>query len=336
MRFNKVLLKQENDKDCGKSALRMLLSYVHNSEYYLTLAVEGGSDNFLSIKKIAERHGVTLTGKKLTAVSEIKALKQPFIAQTSDGGVNHFVVGVIKGGKLLINDPSGESYSFVLKKLTKLLFTNILIVESFSREKALPARKIKYRTEAFVWEILFVALIGVGFLFMGSDDLTLISYISFTLAALAKIVEQQVMLKSLAQFDEAYIKPLIVAQKEMNKKDFVAIQNAKQIAFSLPIQLFSRLLSVLLVTIVLAYNNYYLLVICLLTIVGALFLTKTTLSKTAAEWDLKKVETKLFSKSNEVRADNYKQVTAETNKLAKKQIYYSVIALLPWRPLSFF
>ncbi len=327
MRFTKVLLKQVNTQDCGKTALRMLLAYVHNSEHYLTLPVEGQSDNFLTIKKIAERDGVILTGKKITDITYTKELKQPFIAQTSEGGVNHFVLGLVKRGKLLINDPSGETYAFSLKKMLDLPFTNILIVDSFTKQAPLKPLKIIHRLSAFIWEVLFVLLIGLGFLFMGSEDLSLISYISFTLAAISKIIEQQVVIKSLTAFDELYIKPIITNQKEMSKKDFTALQTAKQVVISLPLQLFSRLLSVILITVILAYNNYYLLIICLLSIVGALFLTKVTLIKSPAEWKLKEVESKLFGKSPEARSENYTKVIEETNKLAKKQIYYTVIAL---------
>lgn len=328
MRFNKVLLVQTSEKDCGKAALRMLLAYVHNSENYLTLSLEGGSDNFLSIKNLAERNGgVILSGKKVFALSDFKGIEGPFIAQSNEGGVNHFVLCLIKGKKLLINDPSGEYYAIKLKELNKLIFTNILIVDSVTKKDPPKAVKIRYRMQAFIYEILFVLLLGFGFLFMGNEDLSLLSYISFTLAALSKIIEQQFVLKSLGRFDKCYVTPLIAGEKEMSKVQFQSIQTAKQVVFGFPLQLFTRFLNVLLITIILAYNNYYLLVICLFSIIGALFLTKGTLTKTRTEWELKAREVKLFSKNKEIRSEIYQVVINETNKLAKKQIYYTVIAL---------
>ncbi|OQC10145.1 MAG: Peptidase C39 family protein [Tenericutes bacterium ADurb.Bin087] len=320
-----VRLTQTNPNECGKTVLRMLLAFTHRDKHYLTLPLSGNFDNFLAITKKAKEHGVELLGYKLDGIEEVKNVKGPFVMHLSKDDTNHFVLAEYKKGKLSIADPSGEFYVLSLKTIEKYFISNILVVNCVESVKSPPAIKFTKRYTALFFHTLFLALLLLGFAFLGHISLDLISYVSFTLAAIVKIVEQQVIMNDLQKFDTLYIAPRVAGIKENFTKKFEALQHAKQVIFSRPLQLFSAITSTLLITIILVLNNYYFVIISMLLIVVALLEVRSSIKGSSKTFNLEAKISNLAKEKGEGKITLYNDIISDSTNIAAWRVYRSII-----------
>ena len=320
-----VRLTQNNPHECGKAVLRMLLAITHRDKRYLTLPLSGNFDNFLSITKKAKEYGVELLGYKLDSIEEVKNVKVPFIMHLSKDDTNHFVLAEFKKGKLSIADPSGEFYVLSLKNIKKYFISNILVVNCVEKVENPPLVKFKQRYGALIFHSLFLIFLLIGFAFLGHASLDLISYVSFTLAAILKIIEQQVIMKNLQKFDDLYIAPRLVNIKDNFKYKFKVLQEAKTVVFSRPLLLFSAISSTLLITIILVLNNYYFVIISVLLMIVALIEVKRGIKGSAKTFELEVKLSSLAKENNEKRMRLYKEIINDSTHIAAWRVYRSII-----------
>lgn len=325
MKLKNVLLTQQGNSDCGVTALRMLLAYVHQDVNYLTLKLPDKLDNFLAMSHVASKYGVELIGYNVSDKGALRTIKEPFIAQLSRGGTNHFVVAEIKGAKIYINDPSGDYYVLPYISGEKYFISNLLVVNYVEKLPRLPKIKMRPRYLSLSLQFIFLALISVGFLFLGSEQLDLISYIAFTLAALVKISEQHVLLQTMTKFDRQYTKAFLQRPSKDFKRDYERFQQAKVTFISEPLAIFNAITTVLFMSVLLILNNALLLIISLFLIVLSFFVTKEATTKRFKTWTLARLEADLVKSSANSRVMTYEAVMHKSAALAKVIVYQNII-----------
>ncbi len=325
MKLHKVLLKQQTTHDCGVTALRMLLAYVHNDVGYLTLALPPQLDNFLAIQKTATKHGVTLKAYEVVKHGLLSNIKAPFIMQINGSGIKHFMVGHIKNGKLYVNDPAGEHYIILLKDAQKLFISNILVVNYVEEVAKVPKPHIRLPYGLFVWQTAFLLCLSIGFAFLDSRALGFVSYIMFTLAALIKIGERSVLVRKIASFDTHYLSPELFQTEKNFKARFTAFQNAKSVILSYPLEVFTTITTLLLISVILLLNNVLLLVICVFLVATTFIETAFLNKKGIVAWSLQTTENALLIVPSTKRATYYTKLVTGTTAIAKKAVYQNII-----------
>jgi len=325
MTFKKVLLVQSGEKDCGKAVLRMLLAYVHNSSAFLTLPLNQNLNNMLAIKKVAAEHGVILEGRKYENPTNILKIKDPFIMQITRKGVPHFVLAKVKKGKLHINDPSGEFYVLTLKSLEKYFNGSLLVVNCVEKCNIPPKPRFKYTKKPLYIHGLFLLFIVLGFSFLGLPNIDLLSYIFFTLAAVLKIVEQQMIVTSFMSFDIFYISPKFNEYRYDFPKNFNALQKAKEKVFAYPLRQFTSFSTIIFISILLLINNILLFVVALYLIFFAFIDHYLTNRNGEKEWAINNSYDNLLTVAHTKREEHYKNLIKDSAKIAKRHIYRNVI-----------
>ena len=325
MTFKSVLLTQRDDKTCGEAILRMLLAYAHKSRLYLTLPLSGNLDNMLALSKKAKEFGVILEGRKYEKVEDIQEIKTPFIMQIAKKGVNHFLFIKVKKGKLYINDPSGEFYILSPLHLQKYFTGNILVVNCVEKVSLPPRTSMHAAKRPLVIHALFLLFIILGFAFLGVPDIDLLSYIFFTVAALLKIVEQQLIISAFVDFDIRYIGPKLNTYKKDFPKNFLRLQKAKEQTFTYPLRLFSGLSTLTFITILLIINNLLLLIVALYLFIFALIETRMLRVNKNKEWQINSNYDNLLVVESSKREELYLQLIKDSACLAKKHVYRNVI-----------
>lgn len=325
MKLHKVLLKQKTTTDCGVTALRMLLAYVHKDIAYLIVALPPQLDNFLAIQKTATKFGVTLKAYEVVEYSLLGNIKAPFIMQINYHGVKHFMVGHINNGKLYVNDPAGESYVILLKDAQKLFISNILVVNYVEEVQKVAKPHIHLPYGLFVWQTAFLLCLSIGFAFLDSGALGFVSYIMFTLGALIKIGERSALLRKIASFDIHYLKPELFQTEKNFKERFTAFQSAKSIILSYPLEVFTTITTLLLISVILMLNNILLLIICAFIIITTFIETALLNKKGIAAWSLQTNENALLTVPSAKRATYYTKLMSGTTAIAKKTVYQNII-----------
>lgn len=325
MTFKSALLTQETNKTCGQAVLRMLLCYVYKDSTYLTLSLPAKLDTFLLIKKKAEDHGLKLEGRAYKSLSDTREIAGPFIMQLDKNGTPHFVLALYRKGKILINDPAGENYVLTPKNLEKYFTSNILVVNYVEKPVKQPKLTFKYKAWPLVLHTLFMLLIVLGFAFLGIANLDLLSYIFFTLAAISKVIEQQVIMKSFRAFDRQYVATKLAEKKTNFKNEFLALQKAKEVVFSYPLRLFNSLSTLILITLLLVINNYFLLAVALYLILFAIIDYRLAVIKKDSEWNLNTKLDNLMTIDPSKRVEKYEEIIVGSEKLAKKSVYRNII-----------
>lgn len=324
MKFESVLLTQSKTNDCGVTVLRMLLAFIYKNRRFLTTPISGNLDNLLTIKKKALEFGVRLEGFVVKEPDIILKIKGPFIAQIKRGAINHFVLCRVKGYVLEINDPSGDFYKLSLKKPLKYFISNILVVNCVENKPQLPKYSFKYKALPILFSGLFLVFIAFGFAFIGHPSLDLISYVSFTVAAIIKIWEERVIIHSFISFDLRYIQKSIIRSKNI-REDFSALQSAKEEVYSYPLRLFNTLITVISICALLILNNYFLAIICLFLLIFAYFEVKVSNTRKTKDWSLVTNLAYLESKVGLERGDLYQKIIVESAKIAKLHVYRKTI-----------
>lgn len=325
MTFKSVLLTQRDDKTCGEAVLRMLLAYVHKSHLYLTLPLSGNLDNMLALSKKAAEHGVTLEGRKYENIEDVLEIKAPFIMQITRKGVNHFIFVKVKKKRLYINDPSGEFYILSPFDLQKYFTGNILVVNCVEKASLPQPTGMRVAKRPLVIHALFLLFIILGFAFLGVPNIDLLSYIFFTVAALLKIVEQQLIIIAFVDFDIHYIGPRLNTYKKDFAKNFLRLQEAKEKVFTYPLRLFSGLSTLTFITILLIINNLLLLIVALYLFVFALIETRTLRVNKYKEWQINTDHDNLLVVESTKREELYLKLIKDSSRLAKKHVYRNVI-----------
>ncbi len=325
MRLKNVLLTQKDEKSCGEAVFKMLLAYIQQDYNYLTISLPTKFDNFLLMKKKGESLGLSLEGRRYENIEYLKEVKGPFILQTSRNGVNHFLLGLITKDKIKINDPSGEYYVLSLKMLEKYFISNILVVNCVENVRKPPPVKFKYSFMPLLFHGLFLLFIILGFAFLGIPGIDLLSYIFFTLAGILKIIEQQIMMMSFQKFSKKYVMPKLEKINGNFKQKFYALHQAKEMVFGYPLKLFSSFSTILLITVLLVINNYFLLTIAFYLIIFALIdhQIKTYLKDRDYDLNIKMSDFMIINPLS--RPAKYDEIINESVLIAKRYVYFDII-----------
>lgn len=127
-------IEQVDYEDCGPTALKMLLAYLHQEEGFLFLQEQWQRPS--SMKELlmnASHFGVTLKGYKLHHPSSVRGIKKPFIALMKNPHPHYVTIVPFKRHKYLLMDPIGNS-----KRVTEAYFLSaftgfILLVKHVKR-----------------------------------------------------------------------------------------------------------------------------------------------------------------------------------------------------------
>lgn len=325
MNYQKYLVKQQLADDCGRNAIRMLLALTHKDKAYLTLSVPQTCDNLAEMVRVGATWGLTLHGYRVDNYAEVSTLTTPFIVALQEHGVVHFVVAIMKKDNIHILDPSGDYYELPSTVFLNERVTHVLVVKS--REKVAAPRKYKVKLGIlpFLSEFFFVVSIIVGFLFLGHANLDLISYISFTSAALFKILTQEFLLRSLSRYDRAVIADKVKDISSDFRTRFTALISAKNTIFTRPLTLFSALLSVLLISTIFILNNLLYVSLIVFLILYAYVETRFTNVQRKDEFLLGRKISALEQTVQAERRKLYLAITQDSARLAKRHLYRGII-----------
>lgn len=327
MKLKRYLLKQIKKDDCGVTTFRMLLAFVYKNPRYLTMSVSSNLDNFLVMKKLLAEHGVKVTGYALTNKEMLTNINQPFIMQIKEGGINHFVLAKRKKSYIEINDPKGQHYYFPLKTLHKYNISNILVVDDVDIPLKSPIKPKMIPIKHFLLSALFLLSISIGMAFVGYQGLEFIAYAFFTLAAIIKILEQTYLLKGFIHFDYMMVGPRLVTINRQFDQEFLALQKAKEVAFSHPLATFSTLTTTLLMLGLLIINHPSLVIISIFCGLAAIYLNRLINTSGADAWQLDYDLHKLWRVPHEKRQSLYEKIVCSSHKLAKKQTFTNSIII---------
>ena len=327
MKLRRCLLKQVKKDDCGVTTLRMLLAVIYKNPRYLTMPVPSNVDNFLVMKKLLAEHGVKTIGYTLTNKQILTQIEGPFIMQLKEGGINHFVLAKRQKTNIEINDPKGNYYYFPLKTLYKYNISNILVVDCVDTPSKPPVRAKMMSIKYFLFPALFLLLISIGMSFVGYEGLEYISYASFTLAAIIKILEQTILLKGFIKFDHQMVRARILTIRHDFEQEFIALQKAKEVVFTHPLATFSSLTTTLLMLVILIINHPYLVIISIFCLLAAIYIDRLNHICGTDAWQLEFKINDLFRSQIQNRAKLYEKIIYSSQQIAKKRTFSNSIII---------
>lgn len=166
-------VRQQYDYSCGSAALATLLTYQYhdplNEEAAFKAMWERGNQekiqregfSLLDIKEYLEANGYTANGY-VAPLDKLVEVGVPAIVLIKDNGYNHFVVVKgMRGGKVLLGDPSAGSRIVPRADFEKMWMNGILFVITGKKEKAV----FNARSD---WQVLPGAPLNIA---AGSDNL---------------------------------------------------------------------------------------------------------------------------------------------------------------------
>ena len=159
-------IQQVSDQDCGPTALKSMLAYLHHNENFLFLQENWiRPSTFKHLLEYASHFGVTLKGYKLHHRSSVRGLTKPFLALMKNPN-SHYVLVIPKHHHCFeLIDPSGKQ-TIIKEQYFDQTFTGyILLVKHLKPniKPSIPMTKIFFNGFFFMSFMVFSSFLMLWF-----------------------------------------------------------------------------------------------------------------------------------------------------------------------------
>ncbi|MFA6829531.1 MAG: cysteine peptidase family C39 domain-containing protein [Bacilli bacterium] len=202
---------QNERNDCGKAAVRIVLSEVFSDDSYGVVPLETDCHSFLDIQKEFSKFGIKSQGMICDVIPD--NIVFPFIAQVKNGDYRHFVV-VKKIGKkkVKIIDPEFSDYTLSLDDFYEVFLKKIICIEKTEKKPLKPKTNLLQKAEITTYILLFLGQFSTAFSFFWFMNKTgdFITKIILIIAFLSLVV-CQIILNSLVKkrIDDEVVIPFL-------------------------------------------------------------------------------------------------------------------------------
>ena len=277
---------QGNDRDCGFTALKILLANVYRNRGFLYIEKPEKKNedfSFLEIKDIAHSYGLRLNAYHDKDAHFDEQYKLPSIAILNDDDkyIRHAVVVTrLSKGKVCYLDPARGFRKESLEMFNELFTGEYLEIESIgqaSKVRAKEQRLLANSKSVFltIMPFLSIVLLAVGLYFVKQDEFVLLPIIFLVLFSLSELLTNWYTLKCIEWFDSEYLNEFFRNSDNKRKDRFVLYNKTKRLQFELPRSFQGSLLILASILVVLLLNDPFsaipLLVIMLITLALTLF-----------------------------------------------------------------
>lgn len=334
-------IKQISDKDCGITALKIMLANIyHRKDFLFYPEVDYTSGASLKdLVLIAKKEGVDLSVYRLVNKDEIKKLKRKeCILILKDYKTLHAVyLKKVKRNGVIVADPKRGIIYLSYDELFSLWNGEVMeaIKTSGSKFKFKDKKIVpfKYSFVIFVLQILSYSFFISGLYFINSKISFLIPLILFLCFVLSSILSNIIIGLFMKKIDIKLFKNIY--QTKGNLKDkYLKIVKLKSLLFKNPLEILSSLLLIFFSIFILGINNYLTLFaisfLFIIEIFFHLFINKYFIYK---KNNLERYEYDLFNSNEENMLTNFNRLNDEVykfvnlNNLKKYFLIFTMIVL---------
>lgn len=168
------MLLQSKEADCGKSAIRNLLSYFNRDKGYYTCNLSSDCKSFYEMRNELEKHDIIYESCHVDNIIEIRKDMFPLICQMIQGDYYHFViVHSLTFHKVSLFDPCfGEMVISTEEFLSQFTGRLMIYVSKGKRVKADKTKQLLKRHEKLLYFLCFlfqVCSLSLALLFTGKE-----------------------------------------------------------------------------------------------------------------------------------------------------------------------
>ena len=263
-------IKQIGEKDCGFTALKMLLATIHKDRNYLFYR-EFEKDYSLSLKNIidiAKKENVNLEGFNYQNKEALFKEKPKYsLAIIEDNNKLHMVfVKKIKNNSIILYDPEYGKIKYSKKEFIQKWNGQILIVKNYLKKKF----DVKIRNSEKIHNLIFSLLIVISHVlfltslyFVKSNNNFLIPLLIFLAYLLFNLFIENSLINLMYKIDKN-IKKILLNRKNDRYKTYVDLTNYKVNYFTRNINITNSIMTFLSGCFILGINSYLNLIIILI------------------------------------------------------------------------
>ena len=276
---------QEEKNDCGFTCLKSLLATVNKDSHYLYLAnpkEEGEVYSFYDLIEYTDKMGFKLEAYNVTDKENIELKnKQPILVSTNLVNRAHMVM-VYKISKRYVYylDPSIGKKKMKKEEFISIWDGRALVLENFEMKKCKERRKplINKKEEVLmdILEILACLSITSGLLFIGEQYPFFLPIIMFSLFAIFEILLRSYMIHVFNNIDKRTYNDSLKVKEGRFKEFYTTLEEDKRYEVSINLSSIYAVMSVIVISLILAshggYSLYYLLFSMLFALIEVLFI----------------------------------------------------------------
>ena len=263
-------IKQIGEKDCGFTALKMLLATIHKDRNYLFYR-EFEKDYSLSLKNIidiAKKENVNLEGFNYQNKEALFKEKPRYsLAIIEDNNKLHMVfVKKIKNNSIILYDPEYGKIKYSKKEFIQKWNGQILIVKNYLKKKF----DVKIRNSEKIHNLIFSLLIVISHVlfltslyFVKSNNNFLIPLLIFLAYLLFNLFIENSLINLMYKIDKN-IKKILINRKNDRYKTYIDLTNYKVNYFIRNINITNSIMTFLSGCFILGINSYLNLIIILI------------------------------------------------------------------------
>lgn len=260
----KYYIQQLSNKDCGITALKILLANIYKRKDFLFYP-EANLNESLSLEQlitIAKNEGVELKGYRIKNKEEIKLLKnKKILVILIRNGISH-IVNVDKIGTKYIKvyDSSLGFIKYKYEDFYKLFsgeFLEVISVKGSNyKHKDKTLMPLKYKLVILGLQLISFLLLAVTFFFVNEEFSFIVPLILVFSFSLLFVIQQQFLVYAMKKVDKTLFYEIFNRSKDKIKEKYLNITKLKKSLFVDPSQLIASILMVLIAIIILGLNSY--------------------------------------------------------------------------------
>ncbi len=326
-------VKQIGEKDCGFTALKMLLATVHKDKNYLFYR-EFEKDYSLSLKNIidiAKKENVVLEGFAYQKKEELFKEKPKYsLAIIEDNNKLHMVfVKKIKNNSIILYDPEYGKIKYSKKEFLDRWNGQILITKSYLRKKF----DIKINKGEKIHNLIFSFLIVISHIlfltslyFVKSNNNFLIPLLIFLAYLLFNLFIENLLINLMYKIDKN-IKKILENRKNDRYKTYIDLTNYKVNYYTRNINITNSIMSFLSGCFILGINSYLNLIVILI-ILFIKVLMNYLFNNMKKKKKIKLIELENSLKNNQnFNIDNYDKITKNTYDILRIEEVNKIIMI---------
>ena len=326
-------IKQIGEKDCGFTALKMLLATIHKDRNYLFYR-EFEKDYSLSLKniiEIAKKENVNLEGFNYQNKEALFKEKPKYsLAIIEDNNKLHMVfVKKIKNNSIILYDPEYGKIKYSKKEFIQKWNGQILIVKNYLKKKF----DVKIRNSEKIHNLIFSLLIVISHVlfltslyFVKSNNNFLIPLLIFLAYLLFNLFIENSLINLMYKIDKN-IKKILLNRKNDRYKTYVDLTNYKVNYFTRNINITNSIMTFLSGCFILGINSYLnLIIILIILFIKVLINLLFNNMKKKKKIELIKLENSLKNNQN-FNDKDYDKITKNTYDILRIEEVSKIITI---------
>ena len=326
-------IKQIGEKDCGFTALKMLLATIHKDRNYLFYR-EFEKDYSLSLKNIidiAKKENVNLEGFNYQNKEALFKEKPKYsLAIIEDNNKLHMVfVKKIKNNSIILYDPEYGKIKYSKKEFIQKWNGQILIVKNYLKKKF----DVKIRNSEKIHNLIFSLLIVISHVlfltslyFVKSNNNFLIPLLIFLAYLLFNLFIENSLINLMYKIDKN-IKKILINRKNDRYKTYVDLTNYKVNYFTRNINITNSIMTFLSGCFILGINSYLnLIIILIILFIKILISLLFNNMKKKKKIELIKLENSLKNNQN-FNDKDYDKITKNTYDILRIEEVSKIITI---------